>query len=128
MNPDISRRTLLSAAPIAASLAMAAPAGAAPVARRPGGMRPEEVAERLQDAATRAKVQARVRGSCAKETVAVFYRLDIHGFAGDGNLIPFFTMNHLSINEWTPLPDNLYEARTFECGAYCRFGTDEPLE
>ena len=129
MEQSVSRRTLLAAAPLAASLA-AAPglARAAPGASPKPSLRPEEVAERLTDPATRARVQARVRGSCGTETVPVFYRLDIYGFAGNGNLIPFFTMNHLSINEWTPREDNQYEARTFECGAYCKFGTDEPLE
>lgn len=128
MDFDLSRRRLMAAAPLAASMFAAAPALAAPVARPRATISPEDVAERLKDPATRARVQARVRGSCGQETVPVFYRLHIYGFTGDGNLIPFFTMNHLSVNEWTPLPNDEYQAKTFECGAYCKFGTDEPLE
>ncbi|MBT0671024.1 DUF1838 family protein [Novosphingobium profundi] len=128
MDLDISRRKLIAAAPLAASLLASAPAFAAPAPRPRTVLSPEEVAERLRDPAIRARVQARVRGSCAAETVPVFYRLHIYGFLGDGNLVPFFTMNHLSVNEWRPLANNEYEARTFECGAYCKFGTDEPLE
>jgi len=129
MDMPVTRRSLIAAAPAAACLAttgaLAAPShrGKAAAAIDDAG-----VAARLADPATRARVQARVRGSCSRETVPIFYRLDIYGFTGEGNIVPYFTLNHLSVNEWTPLPGNEYEARTFECGVYCRFGTDEILD
>ena len=117
---DLTRRSLLVATPAAASLGLLAPAAlAAPsVPRRLD----------LADPAARARLRARIIGSCARETVFLFYRLHIYGYAGDGNLIPFFTMNHLAISEWTPLAGNLYQSKTFESGVYCKFGTDEPLD
>lgn len=127
MSNAISRRGLIAAAPVAASLAVGMPALAAAAGKRPR-VDDREVAALLADPARRARVQARVRGSCTRQTVPIFYRLDIYGFTGDGNLVPYFTLNHLSVNEWTPLAGDRYEARTFECGVYCRFGTDEALE
>lgn len=130
MDTQITRRSLMAATPLVASVAatgaIASSAKGTPTRRQT--IDDASVAALLTDPATRARVQARVRGSCERETIPIFYRLDIYGFTGDGNIVPYFTLNHLSINEWTPLPGNEYEARTFECGAYCRFGTDEALD
>lgn len=129
MDSRFTRRSLIATTPLAASLA-ATGAIAAPLHRSGSARRIDDtqVGEMLRDPEVRARVQARVRGSCARETVPIFYRLDIYGFTGDGNIVPYFTLNHLSVNEWTPLPGDLYEAKTFECGVYCRFGTDEALD
>ena len=115
----MTRRDLFAAAPAAAGLGLLpATAFATSHLRRPN----------LADPATRARLRARIIGSCARETVFLFYRLHIYGYSGDGNLIPFFTMNHLNISEWTPLAGNLYESKTFESGVYCKFNSDEPLD
>lgn len=119
MDSTLSRRQLIAAAPLVAGAGLVPHAAtAAPSLPRPD----------LADPRTRAKVRARIIGSCAQETVFVFYRLNIYGFTGDGNLIPFFTMNNLSIGEWTPLADGTYQSRTVESGVYCKFDTDEPLD
>jgi Protein of unknown function (DUF1838) len=130
MDINVTRRRLIAAAPAVAAFG-ATGAIAAGSAGSPDGQRKIEdgqVAGLLADPRVRAQVQARVRGSCERETIPIFYRLDLYGFTGDGNIVPYFTLNHLSINEWTPLPGNEYQARTFECGVYCAFGTDEPLD
>jgi hypothetical protein len=116
---DLSRRSMLTGVPAVAGAALlgAHTASAAPLSR-----------PNLADPAVRARLRARIIGSCARETVFLFYRLHIYGYAGDGNLIPFFTMNHLNVSEWTPLPGNLYQSKTFESGVYCKFNTDEPLD
>lgn len=121
----LTRRHMLAAAPAAAGMGLLTPAALAAQ-----GMTAQGIAARpdLNDPAVRARMRARVIGSCARETVFIFYRLHIYGYTGDGNLIPFFTMNHLNISEWTPLPGNQYESRTYESGVYCRFNTDEPLD
>lgn len=80
------------------------------------------------DPAARARMRARIVGSTAAETVTLFYRLNIYGFAGDGALVPFFTMNHLSINQWRPVAHDRFTTRTFEAGVYCRFDSDDVLE
>ncbi|MFM2372932.1 MAG: hypothetical protein RIS85_2654, partial [Pseudomonadota bacterium] len=124
MRSDVTRRTMIAGLPLAAGLA-AAPAlarTAAPSASPT--LSDAEANARLADPATRARIRARVAGSCEKETINIFYRLNIYGFTGEGNLVPFYTLNHLSVNEWTPLPGNRYQAKTFECGVYCAFDTD----
>ena len=119
MDTRISRRQVLSTAPLIAG------AGLIPAAGFAAATAPHA---NLADPHTRAKVRARIIGSCAKETVFLFYRLNIYGFSGEGGLVPYFTMNNLSINEWTPLPDGTYQNRTVEAGVYCKFNTDEPLD
>lgn len=136
MSADFTRRSLMSAlsaaglaAGMATGMASAPASAAAGRARAPSpAISDAEATARLRDPATRARVRARVAGSCEAETVNIFYRLNLYGFTGDGNLVPFFTLNHLSVNEWTPLPGNRYQARTFECGVYCAFDTDDVLD
>ncbi|KQM13326.1 DUF1838 family protein [Novosphingobium sp. Leaf2] len=128
MDTNVSRRGLMVAGSIAASLTAAGAVAGRAVAAARGPVTDGDVASRLADPATRARVQARVRGSCGRETIPIFYRLDLYGYTGEGNLVPYFTLNHLSVNEWRPLPNDEYEAKTFECGAYCKFGTDEALD
>ncbi len=82
----------------------------------------------LNDPLQRARARAKVMGSAGEETVPVLYRLHIYGYLNDGNLVPLFTLNHLSVTDWKPLPNGNHLARTWECGVYCRFDTDEVLE
>jgi len=79
------------------------------------------------DPATRARMRARILGSTAGETVYIFYRLNIYGYDG-AQLVPFFTMNHLSVNKWSQIAPDQYLTRTHECGVYCKFDTDEVIE
>jgi Protein of unknown function (DUF1838) len=120
MPVQVSRRKLIASAP----LGLAAMAGAPALAAR---RRPNPSRAVPTDPAARARMRARIIGSTAEETTWIFYRLNIYGFAG-GQLIPFFTMNHLSVNQWKPVAADQFSTRTFECGVYCRFDTDEPLE
>lgn len=125
-NLPISRRGILGAAPLAAGAGLAGMAG---LSASPSFARFDpKTAETLEDPAVRARVRARVIGSCEEEVSMKFYRLNIYGYMGDGNLVPFFTMNHLSVADWAPAADNMYNSTTYECGYYCKFDTDEPLE
>ncbi|MBC2669875.1 DUF1838 family protein [Novosphingobium piscinae] len=117
-NP-ISRRTVIAGTPALAGAALLAAPAAAGTRR---------LNRDLADPANRARVRARIIGSCHAETTFAFFRLNIYGFTGDGNLIPFFTLNNLQIGQWSPLPDGTYANRTLESGVYCRFDTDEPLD
>ncbi len=116
----MDRRSLMSMLPAGAAGLALAPralaAGAPPPAEMPS------------DPVARAQMRARIIGSTAPETVYMFYRLNIYGFAGDGQLVPFFTMNHLSVNQWKRTPLDRFTSKTFESGVYCRFDTDEVLE
>ena len=125
----LSRRTLLASMPMVAGAGLAemAASNAAASAAAPS-ISAAEAAERLTDPATRARVRTRVIGSVAEEISYKFFRLHLYAFLGDGNLIPLFTMNHLSAGKWRPAGNDLYHSTTWECGYYCRFDTDEPLE
>jgi hypothetical protein len=125
MDLDLSRRGLFAGASLTAVTALA---GMAQMASAQTGPGPGAAAVLLEDPAKRARVRARMLGSCGEETVNIFYRLHIYGFTGDGSLIPFFTMNHLSVNQWKPAGNDKYSCKTFESGAYCKFDSDEPLE
>ncbi|MEO9601487.1 DUF1838 family protein [Parasphingorhabdus sp.] len=130
----ISRRSVLGATPIAAGAGLAGMTGlgvglgAGLGAGSAFARSTSQTAEMLEDPAVRARVRARVIGSCQEEVSMKFYRLNIYGYMGDGNLVPFFTMNHLSIADWAPAADNMYNSTTYECGYYCKFDTDEPIE
>lgn len=124
----ISRRGILGAAPLAAGAGLAGMAGLGMGASPAFARSSSQTAEMLEDPAVRARVRARVIGSCAEETSMKFYRLNLYGYMGDGNLVPFFTMNHLSVADWAPAADDMYNSTTYECGYYCKFDTDEPIE
>ena len=125
MPNTFSRRNLVAAVPLGLAGAVAGIASPALAARPRNGSGQSRTVP--SDPAARARMRARIIGSTAEETTWIFYRLNIYGFAG-GSLIPFFTMNHLSVNQWKPIAADQFATRTFECGVYCRFDTDEPLE
>ena len=112
------------------SALMLAPAGAmglALIAGTPSAAAPTAASVIPADPAARARLRARIIGSTADETVYMFYRLNIYGYDG-GQLVPFFTMNHLSVNRWKQIAPDRFETRTHECGVYCKFDTDDVLD
>ncbi len=82
----------------------------------------------LADPAQRARARAKVIGSAGAETTYSLQRLHIYGYMNDGNLMPFFTMNNLTVLTWAPLANGNYGAKGAEAGVYCRFDTHEPLD
>lgn len=122
----ISRRGVLAGTPLIAGASLASMSGLSTGAAP--SMSPGEANERLTDPATRARVRARVTGSCGEEMSYKFFRLNVYGFMGDGNLIPFFTMNHISAGKWWPIEGHRYRSRLWECGYYCKFDTDDALD
>ncbi len=125
---DISRRGFVAGAPLVAGAGLLATTGCAQASSSDADYSPDQVAEMLQDPGFRARVRARVIGSCGEEESIKLYRLNIYGHLPDGNLIPFFTMNHLSISDWVPQDDGTFQSTTYECGYYCEFDTDEPID
>lgn len=82
----------------------------------------------LHDPAQRALARAKITGSAAKERVHVFYRLHVYAYLHEANILPLFTLNTLSITDWTPLANGTYDTRHWEAGVYCRFDTDEAID
>ena len=67
-------------------------------------------------------------GSTEEAERHAFLKFHIYGFAGDGNLIPFFTMNNYVVQKWVPGEDSTYEVQHYEVGYYSKFDTTEPLD
>ncbi|NBC35980.1 DUF1838 domain-containing protein [Novosphingobium sp. FSY-8] len=125
---DLSRRGMLTGMPMMSAGLMGAGLLGAEMLSAAPAMAATPVTGNLADPTTRARVRARILGSVGTETTYMFYRLHIYGYNGAGNLVPFFTMNHLNISEWRPTGAATFQSKTYECGAYCRFNSDDPLE
>ena len=82
----------------------------------------------LNDPARRLKLIAKVFGSTVEEDRHAYLKFHLFGFAGDGNLIPFFTMNNYIVQKWKPTEDSGYELQHFEVAYYSKFDSDEPIE
>lgn len=79
------------------------------------------------DPETRTSAQVKIRGTLGDGTVHNFIRLHIYGYANDGNLVPFFSMNNYSANNWRVLSNGNHAVRVFECGVYTHFDSQEVL-
>ena len=103
------------------------PTGLAGLAFAPAALAASTDSHIPADPIARARMRARIIGSTADETVYMFYRLNLYGYDG-GQLVPFFTMNHLSVNRWRQVAPDRFVTSTAESGVYCKFDTDEVLE
>lgn len=119
MQGEITRRGLIAGVPgaVAAGAMMPMPVLAA-----------EGRTLDLNDSKVRVQTRAKILGSTVPQTVYKLFRLHIYGYMNEGKLIPFFTLNNLNISEWRPLPNGNFRSHTVECGVYCKFDTDEPLD
>lgn len=81
----------------------------------------------LKDPVRRTKLIAKVLGSTVEDERHAFLKFHIFGFAGDGNLIPFFTLNNYIVQKWVPVEDSSYEVQHYEVGYYSKFDTATPL-
>ncbi len=82
----------------------------------------------LDDPRERARLQAKVKGSIAEETVYTFNRLHLYLYMNDGNLIPMVSMQNLNVARWKPLPNGNFAGSVHEVGVYTKFDTDEIIE
>ena len=83
---------------------------------------------RLEDPRERARILAKIKGSCGEETVYTFCRLHLYLYLNDGNLKPMVTMQNLNASTWKPLPNGNYQGTVREVGAYTAFDTDELID
>jgi hypothetical protein len=82
----------------------------------------------LSDPAFRARVNAKVKGSCGTETVYTFCRLHLYLWLNDGNLLPMVSMANLNVSNWAPQANGNYLGKIHEVGVYTHFDTDELIE
>jgi len=86
-----------------------------------------ELATILEDPAARSKFIAKVMGSTIEAERHAFLKFHIFGYAGDGNLIPFFSMKNYVIQKWVPGEDSTFEVPHYEVAYYSKFDTDEAI-
>ncbi len=108
--------------------------GMAACQQSPGHLGSEELASKreelntiLADPVSRTRLIAKVFGSTAQAERHAFMKFHIFGFAGDGNLIPFFTMNNYVIQKWEPAGNSRFDLQHYEVAYYSKFDTDEPI-
>ena len=82
----------------------------------------------LNDPARRTKLIAKVLGSTVKDERHAFLKFHVFGFAGDGNVVPFFTMNNYVVQKWAPAEDGVFELQHYEVAYYSKFDTTEPID
>jgi len=80
------------------------------------------------DPRTALRTHVKMVGSLGTATVYSFMRLNIYADLGEGNFVPFFTMNNILVDYWQPKGDDQHEMRKYEVGFYTRFDSQEPLE
>lgn len=74
------------------------------------------------------RTHVKMIGSLGNETIVSFMRLNLYADLGEGNFVPFFTMNNILVDYWTAQADNQHEMRKYEVGFYTKFETHEPLD
>jgi hypothetical protein len=81
----------------------------------------------FSDPQQRLKAKVKMYGSLAGGPVHTFLRLHIYGYANEGNLVPFFSMNNYACNIWRKLDSGNYAVKVYECGVYTAFDSYEPI-
>lgn len=79
------------------------------------------------DPIERSELIVRVMGSTAREDTHSFLKFHVYGFTGDGNVIPFFSMNNYIIQKWTPKGPGHYSLEHYEVAYYSEFDTEEAI-
>lgn len=87
----------------------------------------QELASILADPKARMKLVAKVMGSTVEGERHAFLKFHVFGFTGDGNLIPFFSMNNYIIQKWVPGKDSTFEVQHYEVAYYSKFDTNEAI-
>lgn len=87
----------------------------------------EQLATILADPMSRTRLIAKIMGSTVEDERHAFLKFHVFGYAGDGNLIPFFSMNNYIIQKWAPGPDGTFDVQHYEVAYYSKFDTDEAI-
>lgn len=88
----------------------------------------KELASRLEDPVVRSNLIAKVFGSTVEAQRHAFLKFHIYGYAGDGNIIPFFTLNNYVIQKWQPAEDGNFEVLHYEVGYYSDFDEEVAID
>jgi hypothetical protein len=126
--PQLSRRDAITGAvqlgaATAAGTVTAKAAAATSTARSASTPKPN-----FADPLIAHRTHVKMVGSLGREVVHSFMRLNLYGDLGQGNFVPFFTMNNILVDYWDPQEDDQHEMRKYEVGFYTKFDGYEPLE
>ena len=80
----------------------------------------------LADPIKRSDLIVKVMGSTAREDTYAFLKFHVYGYAGE-NLIPFFTMNNVIVQKWTPTEPGHYDLQHYEVAYYSEFDSVKPI-
>lgn len=87
-----------------------------------------ELATQLADPASRTRLIAKVFGSTEEMERHAFLKFHVFGFTGEGNLIPFFSMNNYIVQRWSPAENDAFNVQHYEVAYYSKFDTDEAID
>lgn len=119
----VSRRTALQGALALSSAALATASAATAVAAAAPAPLPD-----FNDPLTVLRTHVKLVGTLGTGQVVSFMRLNIYADLGEGNFVPFFTMNNILVDYWQPKADNQHEMRKYEVGFYTKYDSQQPLE
>lgn len=89
----------------------------------------QKLTARLKDPVERSKLIAKVMGSTVEEERHAYLKFHVFGFTGDGNIIPFFTMNNYVVQKWTPGEEaGDFIVQHYEVAYYSKFDEEEPID
>ena len=95
--------------------AMALGAGTLAAATQANGV-PSSTFPDFTDPVTALRTHVKMVGSLGRDVIYSFMRLNLFADLGQGNFVPFFTMNNILVDYWEPKGDDQYEMRKFEVG------------
>lgn len=87
----------------------------------------EDLEETLSDPVKRSDMIVKIMGSTEKQDKYAFLKFHVYGYAGE-NIIPFFTMNNLIVQKWTPVEPGHYTLKHYEVAYYSEFDSPTPIE
>ncbi len=89
----------------------------------------EQLSSRLSDPVKRSNIIAKVMGSTEERERHAFLKFHIFGFAGDGNLVPLFTMNNYVVQKWSPgEAAGSFSVDHYEVGYYSKFDEEAQID
>ncbi|MEM6586611.1 MAG: DUF1838 family protein, partial [Pseudomonadota bacterium] len=75
----------------------------------------------------RTKLIAKVLGATEEMERHGFLKFHVFGFTGEGNAVPFFTMNNYIIQKWSPGEEGSFNVEHYEVAYYSEFDTDKAI-
>lgn len=123
-----SFRFLLAASALVLSGCSAEPSSSSVETKAPRIYTTADIDALLSDPVKRSEMIVKVMGSTDREDTFAFLKFHVYGYVGE-NIIPFFTMNNVIVQKWTPLEEpGTFGLQHYEAAYYSEFDTATPIE